>query len=149
VLTLGSDVTPAPQLLLTAAGSAMQLGDLRLSENLAERAVAAGGGPECKLLHAMAMTWQEKGAAAESVLAELASQASGPVRTQIAVLRAFNFTAVLGQVASAEAQLALLPADDPDVARLDAALRALIELVRGNAQAAVAAASAAYAKSPA
>jgi DNA-binding NarL/FixJ family response regulator len=145
VLAIGSDHRPSPQHLLAAAGSAMQLGDLRLAEHLAERAVAAGGGPECKLLHAMAMTWQEQGAAAETMLAELASQACGPVRTQIAVLRAFNFTAVLGQVASAEAQLGLLPADDPAVAMLDAALRALIELVRGNAQAAVAAAAATYA----
>ncbi|MGX9792669.1 LuxR C-terminal-related transcriptional regulator [Mycobacterium sp. MMS18-G62] len=148
VLAIGSDHSPAPEHLLAAAGSAMQLGDLRLAERLAERAVGAGGGPECKLLHAMAMTWQEQGAAAESILAELANETSGPVRAQIAILRAINFAVVLGHVTSAEGELELLPDDDPAVMPLKQALKALIALVRGNPQAAVAAASTADAESP-
>jgi DNA-binding NarL/FixJ family response regulator len=143
VLTIGSDHSPAPQHLLAAAGSAMQLGDLRLAERLAKRAVAAGGGPECKLLQAMAMTWQEQGTAAESILADLANETSGPVRAQIAILRAINFAVVLGQVTSAEGELELLPDDDPTVRPLKHALRALIALVRGHAATAVAAATAA------
>jgi len=141
VLAIGSDHSPAPQHLLAAAGSAMQLGDLRLAERLAERAVGAGGGPECKLLHAMAMTWQEQGAAAESILADLAKETSGPVRVQIAILRAINFAVVLGHVTSAEGELELLSDDDPAVRPLKHALEALIALVRGHPQAAVAAAS--------
>lgn len=141
VLAIESDHRPAPQHLLAAAGSAMQLGDLRLAERLAERAADAGGGPECKLLHAMAMTWQEQGAAAEYILAGLANETSGPMRVQIAILRAINFAVVLGQVSSAESELELLADDDDTVRPLKRALEALIALVRGNAPAAVAAAS--------
>ncbi len=148
-LTIESDLTPDPAFLLAAAAAAMQLLDHRLAETLAERAVAAGGGPEAKITHAMAITWQERGTEAESILAELAEQASGPARAQIAILRAFNFAVVLGQLSSAESELAVLPADDPFARSIDTALRALIDVERGHSRAAVEAAYTAHASSTA
>jgi DNA-binding CsgD family transcriptional regulator len=137
VLTIESDLTPDSELLLTAASSAMQLLDHRLAETLAEHAVAAGGGPWAKIAHAMAITWQERGIEAEAVLAEQAEQVDGPARTQIAILRAMNFTLILGQVASAESELAVLPADDNAAQAIATALRPLNELVRGHSRTAV------------
>jgi DNA-binding NarL/FixJ family response regulator len=147
-LTIESDLAPDPELLLAAAAAAMQLLDHRLAETLAERAVAVGGGPWAKIAHAMAITWQERGIEAEAVLAEQAEQASGLERTQIAILRAMNFTLILGQVASAERELELLPADDDSAQAIATALRPLIELVRGRSSAAVEMAFAAEAGSP-
>jgi len=137
VLTIESDLPPDSDLLLSAAGAAMQLLDHRLGETLAERAVAVGGGPWAKIAHAMAITWQERGVEAEEVLAEQADQASGLERTQIAILRAMNFTLILGRVADAERELDLLPADDHSAQEVAAALRPLIELVRGHSSTAV------------
>jgi DNA-binding NarL/FixJ family response regulator len=137
VLTIESDLTPSAELLVAAAGAAMQLLDLRLAEVLAERAVAAGGGYEAKIAHAMAITWQERGMDAETILAELADATSGPVQTQVALLRALNFAATLGQPASAERELAVLPADDEDAQATANALRSLIDLTRGHAGKAV------------
>jgi DNA-binding CsgD family transcriptional regulator len=137
VLTVESDLTPDPELFLAAASAATQLMDQRLAETLAERAVAAGGGPEARMVHAMAVTWQERGIAAETLLAELAAEASGPARVQIAILRAMNFAVVLGQVACAERELELLPAGDPAAQAIATALRAVIELVRGHSRTAV------------
>lgn len=149
VLTIESDLTPDSELLLAAASAAMQLLDHRLGETLAERAVAVGGGPWAKIAHAMAITWQERGVEAEAVLAEQAEQASGPERTQIAILRAMNFTLILGQVTSAERELELLPADDESAQAIATALRPLIELVRGHSRTAVEMAFTAEATSPA
>ena len=149
VLTIESDLSPDSELLLAAAAAAMQLLDHRLAETLAERAVAVGGGPWAKIAHAMAITWQERGIEAEAVLAEQAEQASGPERTQVAILRAMNFLLILGQVASAESELELLPADDHDAQAIATALRPLIELVRGHSRTAVDMAVTADASSPA
>ncbi len=148
VLTIDSDLTPDPELFLSAAAAAMHLLDHRLAETLAERAVAVGGGPWAKIAHAMAITWQERGGEAEAVLAEQAEQASGIERTQIAILRAMNFTLILGQVASAERELELLPADDDSAQAVATALRPLIELVRGHSRTAVEMAFAAEASAP-
>lgn len=136
-LTVGSDLPADPNLLLAAASAATQLLDQRLAETLAASAVAAGGGPAAKLVHAMAITWQERGVEAEGLLAELAAEASGPALVQIAILRAMNFAVVLGEVACAEAELDLLPVDDPAMQAIAKALRALIELMRGHSRAAV------------
>ncbi|SEH49336.1 regulatory protein, luxR family [Mycolicibacterium rutilum] len=148
VLTLESDLTPDSEFLLAAASAAMQLLDHRLAEHLAERAVAVGGGPWAKIARAMAITWQERGVEAEAVLAEQADQASGLERTQIAILRAMNFTLILGEVARAEAELELLPADDVSAQAIATALRPLIQLVRGHSREAVAMADVAAAQSP-
>ena len=137
MLTVESDLTPDPEFLLAAASSAMQLLDLKLAEVLAEHAVAADGGLAAQIVHAMTMTWQERGDDAEKILAELADRTSGPVRTQIAILRATNFAVVLSQPANAERELEMLPADDDAVPAIVGALRALIDVARGHAQTAV------------
>lgn len=148
VLTLASDLTPDSEFLLAAASAAMQLLDHRLAEHLAERAVAVGGGPWAEIARAMAITWQERGVEAEALLAEQAEQAAGFERTQIALLRAMNFTLILGEVARAEAELDLLPAEDANAQAIAAALRPLIELVRGRSRTAVAMADALSAGPP-
>jgi DNA-binding CsgD family transcriptional regulator len=136
-LTMESDLTPDPELLLSAASSAMQLMDLVLAETFAERAVAAGGGLPAQIVHAMTMTWQERGADAEKILGELADRTSGPERTQIAILRATNFAVILSQPTNAERELEVLPADDDTVQGIVGALRASIDATRGQAQSAV------------
>ena len=149
-LTIESDLKADPELLLTAASAAMQLLDQRLAETLAERAVAAGGGVGAKIAHAMTITWQERGIEAETILAELADQTSGPLRAQIAILRALNFTVALGQTTSAERELdEEVPADDDAAQAIASALRALIDVVRGNARVAVDRANAILAGTPA
>jgi DNA-binding NarL/FixJ family response regulator len=139
VLTIESDLTADPELLLTAASAAMQLLDQRLAETLAERAVAAGGGVGAKFAHAMTVTWQERGVEAETILGELAEETSGPMRVQIAILRALNFAVVLGQTTSAERELdeEMSATADEAAQALASALRALIDVVRGKAGGAV------------
>ncbi len=136
VLTVESDLPPDPNLLLAATSAAMQLGDLRLAEMLAQRAVAAGGGLPAKMIQAMAITWQERGIDAEAILAELACEPRGPTRTQIAILRAMNFALSLGDTTSAERELDEISADDEAAQELANSLRALIDLVRGHSTAA-------------
>ncbi len=147
-LTIESDLAPDPAFLLGAAAAAMQLLDHRFAETLAQRAVAAGGGPDASIMHAMAITWQERGTEAETILADLAERASGPARAQIAILRAINFAVVLGQLSRAESELEVLPADDRFTQEIGTALRALIDLERGHSSAAVEAAYTAQAGSP-
>lgn len=136
VLTMDSDLAPDPDLLLAATSSAMQLGDLRLAEMMAERAVAAGGGLPPKMIQAMAITWQERGTDAEAILVELADETHGQIRTQIAILRAMNFALSLGDADSAERELdEAIPADDEAAQAIANALRALIDLVSGRSRA--------------
>ena len=136
VLTMESDLAPDPDLVLAASSAAMQLGDLRLAEMLAGRAVSAGGGLPAKIIQAMAITWQERGTDAEVILAELARETRGPTRAQIAILRAMNFALSLGDAASAERELdEAIPADDEAAQAVANALRALIDLVRGHSRA--------------
>jgi DNA-binding CsgD family transcriptional regulator len=149
VLTIESDVAPDPQLLLGAASAAMQLGDLRLAETLAGLAVSAGGGLQAKITQAMAITWQERPAEAGAIIAELAGEARGPIRAQMAILRALNLAASFGDAASAERELdEAIPADDVAAQAIANALRALIDLVRGHSAAAVDRASTSLAGTP-
>ena len=136
VLTMESDLAPDPELVLAATSAAMQLGDLKLAEMLAGRAVAAGGGLPAKIVQAMAITWQERGTDAEVILAELADETCGPTRAQIAILRAMNFALSLSDAASAERELdEAIPADDEAAQAVASALRAMIDLVRGHSRA--------------
>ncbi|MCV7282917.1 helix-turn-helix domain-containing protein [Mycolicibacterium flavescens] len=138
VLTLESDSPPDSALLNAATWAAMQLLDLRLAETLAERAVSVGSGLEAKMTHVMALSWQERGHEAETVLAELAEQTTGPMRAQIALLRALNFAVILNQTGNAQAELdAHVPADDEAARPVAESLRALIDVVRGHAATAV------------
>ena len=97
----------------------------------------------------MTIAWQERGIEAEAIYAELADQTSGPLRAQIAILRALNFTVALGQTTSAERELDEVPADDDAAQALASALRVLIDVVRGNAGAAVGRANTMLAGAPA
>lgn len=134
-LTIESDLAPDAELLTAAASAAMQLGDLRLAETLAQHAAVRGDLP-AKIIQAMAITWQERGTDAEAVLAELAAETSGPTRAQIAILRAMNFALSLGDTTSAERELdEEISADDEAAQPLVNALRALIDLVRGHSRA--------------
>ncbi|NTY59520.1 helix-turn-helix transcriptional regulator [Mycolicibacterium sphagni] len=136
VLTVESDLTLDPGLLLAAAGCALQLGDLNLAETLAQQSASAGGGPEARITQAMAITWQERGADAEAILVELARDTHGPTRTQIGILRALNFAACLADAASAERELdEAIPADDDAAQAIANALRAFIDLTRGRSRA--------------
>jgi DNA-binding NarL/FixJ family response regulator len=136
VLTMESDLAPDPDLVLAATSAAMQLGDLKLAEMLAGRAVAAGGGLPAKIIQAMAITWQERGTDAEVILSELAGETCGPTRAQIAILRAMNFAISLGDPASAERELdEAIPADDEAAQAIANALRAMISLMRGDSSA--------------
>ncbi|MGE0219777.1 LuxR C-terminal-related transcriptional regulator [Mycolicibacterium sp.] len=138
VLACESDLPPDAGLLLAAATAAMQLMDQRLAEDLAGRAEAAGGGAPASIVAATAITWQDRGEDAESVLARLAERTSGPARAHIALLRAMNFCAGLGDATAAERELdAAVPADDAGAQAIADALRAMIDLVRGHAAAAV------------
>ncbi|HJT92889.1 MAG TPA: helix-turn-helix transcriptional regulator, partial [Mycobacterium sp.] len=131
-LTMESDLTPDTAILFAAASAAMQLGDLRLAETFAERAVDAGAGLEAKIIQAMAITWQERGTDAEAILAELADETRAPIRAHIAILRAMNFAASLGDAASAERELdEAIPADDEAAQAISNAVRTFIHLVRG------------------
>lgn len=141
-LALQSDLAPDPDLLNAATAAAIQLTDMRLAASLAEHAEAAGGGLQAQIAHATALMWQERGEATEIVLAALAKATSGPLRVQIALLRALNLTLILGKLGRAEAELAAaVPAGDPAadaaVAATVEALRASIDIARGHPHAAV------------
>ena len=138
VLILQSDLAPDPAILNAAALAAIQLTDMRLAESLGARAVAAGGGLEARIALSMALIWQERGEEAEAIFAELAAETSGPLRVQIALLRALNFAVILGHTARAEAELdAEVPAGDATVQAAALAMRASIDVARGRSEAAV------------
>ncbi|OBJ37316.1 hypothetical protein A5630_04915, partial [Mycolicibacterium mucogenicum] len=145
-LAVESDLPADATLLSSAASAALYLSDLKLAELLAARAADAGGGAGAKLLQATAIIWQERGAAAETVLGELAAEATGPARSEIAVLRAMNFAAALGNAARAEQELDA--AEGHRDAPIAGALRALIDLIRGRAATAVDGARAVLAAEP-
>ncbi|TLH68629.1 helix-turn-helix transcriptional regulator [Mycolicibacterium phocaicum] len=138
VLALGSDLAPDPAVLNAATSAAIQLTDMRLAESLGTRAVAAGGGLEASIALSMALIWQERGEEVEAIFAQLAAETSGPLRVQIALLRALNFAVILGHTARAEAELdAEVPAGDATVAATALALRASIDVARGRSAAAI------------
>jgi DNA-binding CsgD family transcriptional regulator len=142
-LTVESDLPADPTLLSAATSAAIQLTDMRLAESLAQRAVAAGGGVEAKIVHAMSLIWQERGAEAENIFAELADETCGRLRLHIGLLRALNLAVILGQTGRAEKELERADdVDDAAIAASVAALRASIDEECGNAKAAVDRASA-------
>ncbi|WP_135457303.1 AAA family ATPase [Mycobacterium sp. DL99] len=71
VLALDSD-SPLPAAeLVDAAGEALRLGDLELSERLARAATASGGEFQGLLTLAYALAWQGRGREADAVLAQI------------------------------------------------------------------------------
>ncbi|MFV8050226.1 AAA family ATPase [Mycobacterium sp. 48b] len=71
VLALDSDVHLPDDELVGAAGEALRLGDLELSERLARAATAAGAGFRGLLTLAYALAWQGRGREADAVLGQI------------------------------------------------------------------------------
>jgi DNA-binding CsgD family transcriptional regulator/tetratricopeptide (TPR) repeat protein len=90
-LSMGSDLAPDPDLLLTAARGAICLADLPLAERLAAGAMQADAGPHASFLRAHALSWMFRGDAAEEVLAAVPTDTlPDPDRARFAYLRASN-----------------------------------------------------------
>jgi hypothetical protein len=71
VMALDSDRAQPTAEIVTAAGEALRLGDLVLSERLARAAVERGAGLPARLILAYALAWQGRGRDADSVLAQV------------------------------------------------------------------------------
>jgi DNA-binding CsgD family transcriptional regulator len=90
-LSLDSDLTPDPELLVRAANGAVGLADLSLADRLGEAAIRAGAGAEAFFVRAHALSWLSRGEEADAVLAEIDnSQLTDVDRARCAFLRASN-----------------------------------------------------------
>ena len=102
-LSVDSDLTPDPDLLVRAAQGAVWLADLPLADRLAEAAVRAGGGPEPNFVRAHALSWLGRGEEADAVLAAIDSGAlTDEGHARLAFLRASNMLWALGDPARAK-----------------------------------------------
>ena len=102
-LSLDSDLTPDPELLVRAAHGAVWLADLPLANRLAEAAIHAGAGAEPNFVRAHALSWLGRGQEADAVLAEIhTGQLSDNERGRLAFLRASNVLWALGDPARAK-----------------------------------------------
>jgi DNA-binding CsgD family transcriptional regulator len=102
-LSLDSDVTPDPDLLVRAAQGAVWLADLPLAARLAEAAGRAGGRPEPSFVRAHALSWLGRGEEADTVLATIDSGAlTDEDHARLAFLRASNMLWALGDPARAK-----------------------------------------------
>lgn len=102
-LSLDSDLTPDPDLLVRAAHGAVWLADLPLADRLAEAAVPAGAGPEPNFVRAHALSWLGRGEEADAVLAGIGTgQLTDRERARLAFLRASNMLWALGDPARAK-----------------------------------------------
>jgi DNA-binding CsgD family transcriptional regulator len=102
-LTLDSDLTPDPELLIKAAHGAVWLADLALADRLAEAADHAGAGPEARFTRAHALSWLSRGQEAEEVLAGVPlAPLTDEERARFTYLRASNMLWALGDPAGAK-----------------------------------------------
>src|SRR6201991_1473039 len=102
-LSLDSDLTPDPDLLVSAAHGAVWLADLPLANRLAEAAIHAGAGPEPNFVRAHALSWLGRGEEAEAVLAGIpVSQLTVGDRARLAFLRSSNALWAQGDPARAK-----------------------------------------------
>lgn len=105
-LSVDSDLTPDPTLLVRAAQGAIRLADLSLAERLASAAEHAGAGPEATYLRAHALSWLFRGQDAEDVLAGLNTTGLPDTeRARFAHLRASNLLWALRRPADAKAHV--------------------------------------------
>lgn len=96
-LSLDSDLTPEPDLLLSAAHGAVWLADLPLADRLAEAAVRVGAGAEAIFVRAHALSWLGRGSDADAVLAGMDTRLlTDDERARLAFLRASNVLWALG-----------------------------------------------------
>lgn len=111
-LSVDSDLTPDPEMLVTAARGAIRLADLTLAERLATAAEHAGAGTEAGYLRAHALSWLFRGQQAEDVLAGI-DDAGLPdtERARFAHLRASNLLWALQRPTEAKAHIDSVSAD--------------------------------------
>ncbi|MFV8319722.1 AAA family ATPase [Mycobacterium sp. 23] len=103
-LSLESDLTPDPDLLVSAAHGAVWLADLPLADRLGDAAVRAGAGTDASFVRAHALSWLGRGADADAVLAGMdVSLLTDIERARLAFLRASNVLWALGDPARAKA----------------------------------------------
>ncbi|MBL7487764.1 AAA family ATPase [Frankia sp. AgB1.9] len=154
VLAADSDLAADPDLLTSAAGSALGFAGLALGERLARAAVGAGGGFEARLALAFVLSFGNRGQEAEDELSVLDGLARDQLeQAQVAVTRAGNLHFILRRPDDAEAVLAraeaaLAGGDEraPSVARSElAAIRAALLTFRGRSEEALGHATAALA----
>jgi DNA-binding CsgD family transcriptional regulator/tetratricopeptide (TPR) repeat protein len=90
--------TTTPELMVTAAATALDRWDLTLAGRLAEAAVEAGGGFDAAMLRAEVAVLQGEGMEAETQLAALLPLASDdPQRVRVTGIRADNLISRLGR----------------------------------------------------
>jgi DNA-binding CsgD family transcriptional regulator len=96
-LSLDSDLTPDPHLLVRAAQGAVWLADLPLANRLADAAMRAGGGSEANFIRAHALSWLSRGEEADAVLAAIPTDSfTDADHARLAFLRASNLLWTLG-----------------------------------------------------
>lgn len=106
LLLLDSDLKLDPQLLVAAARSASQRGDLHLAERLARAAVDEGGGFDSRLQLAYTLTWLDRGDDADRELTILADLAADDTERSLAAFpRAGNLFFILRRPQEAQAVL--------------------------------------------
>ena len=102
-LSLDSDLTPDPDLLVRAANGAVWLADLALADRLAEAANRAGAGPEPNFVRAHALSWLGRGEEAEAVFASIRTgDLTDQDRARFAFLRSSNMLWALGDTSRAK-----------------------------------------------
>jgi DNA-binding CsgD family transcriptional regulator len=90
-LSLDSDLTPEPELLVRAAQGAVWLADLPLADRLADAAIRVGAGAEAHFVRAHALSWLSRGQEADTTLAEIpTSEFTEADHARVAFLRAAN-----------------------------------------------------------
>uniref|UniRef100_UPI0012970F89 AAA family ATPase n=1 Tax=Ornithinicoccus halotolerans TaxID=1748220 RepID=UPI0012970F89 len=137
VLLLDSDTAPDPGLLVPAAEHALQVCDVRLAERLALAAVRDGHGGRAAAALGHALSWQDRPADAERVLAPF-DVPGGPddERAAVALIRAANLFWTGDEAAGAEEVLrrARQEVSDPGCHAVLASMQLCFTLSRNRPQ---------------
>jgi DNA-binding CsgD family transcriptional regulator len=121
-LSLESDRSPDPDLLVRAAQGAMCLADLHLADRLADAAIRAGAGAEANFVRAHTLVWLTRGKAADTVLTGTPnSEFTAADHARLAFMRASN---TLWSLANPPGAKALI---DDDSAKTQPSARSCID----------------------
>jgi DNA-binding NarL/FixJ family response regulator len=102
-LSLDSDLTPDPGLLVMAAQGAVWLADLSLADRLAEAAIRAGAGQEAYFIRSHALSWLRSCDEANAVLAGCPTEGfTDEDRARLTFLRASTLFWAVGDPQSAK-----------------------------------------------
>lgn len=137
VLLLDSDTPPDPELLASAAEHALQVCDVRLAERLARAAVRGGHGGRAAAALGHALSWQDRPAEAERVLAPFdVPSAPDHARAAVALTRSANLFWTGDDAAAAEEVLrqALEEVSDPGCRAVLASMQLCFTLFRNRPQ---------------